>query len=156
MCDEIPGYMELHLSTSESTKNQFRFNQRLHLLRNQFFMKMGHYYVKKNFSRFYSMFLKYVQCRTILVSTKKSDLLLRSDSKIKCKMIYSWNPFNAVWSIAADLQARRFKGHSTHWKIARGKLSIKAFAAVLWVVMWRAPVIDQNSPISGCLAEVCN
>ena len=26
-CDEIPGHIELHLSTSESTKNQFRFNQ---------------------------------------------------------------------------------------------------------------------------------
>ena len=34
-------------------------------------MKMGHYYVKKNLSRFYSMFLKYVKCRTILGLTKK-------------------------------------------------------------------------------------
>ena len=42
------------------------------------------------------MFLKYVKCRTILVLRKKSDLDLRSDSKIKCKMINSWNPFNAV------------------------------------------------------------
>ena len=38
---------------------------------------------KKNFSRFYSMFLKYVKGRTILVLTKISDLDLRSDSKIK-------------------------------------------------------------------------
>ena len=45
---------------------------------------MGHNYVKKNFSRFYSMFLKYVKCRTILLGlTKKSDLDLRRDSKIK-------------------------------------------------------------------------
>ena len=28
---------------------------------------------KKNFSRFYSMFLNYVKCRTILGLTKKSD-----------------------------------------------------------------------------------
>ena len=33
---------------------------------------------------------------------KKSDLDPRSDSKIKCKMINSWNPFNAVRTIAAD------------------------------------------------------
>ena len=26
-CDEIPSHIELDLSTSESTKNQFRFNQ---------------------------------------------------------------------------------------------------------------------------------
>ena len=26
-CDEIPSHIELHLSTFESTKNQFRFNQ---------------------------------------------------------------------------------------------------------------------------------
>ena len=57
------------------------------------------------------MFLKYVKGRTILVLTKISDLDLRSDSKIKCKMINSWNPFNAVRTIAADLPARRFKGH---------------------------------------------
>ena len=36
---------------------------------------------KKNFSRFYSMFLNYVKCRTILGLTKKSDLDLRSDPK---------------------------------------------------------------------------
>ena len=39
---------------------------------------------KKNFSRFYSMFLKYFKCHTILVLTKKSDLDIRSDSKMKC------------------------------------------------------------------------
>ena len=43
---------------------------------------------KKNFSRFYSMFLKYVKCRTVLGLPTKSELDLRSDSK--------WNPFNAV------------------------------------------------------------
>ena len=26
-CDEIPSHIELHLSTFESTKNQFSFNQ---------------------------------------------------------------------------------------------------------------------------------
>ena len=57
------------------------------------------------------MFLKYVKCSTILVLTKKSDLDLRSDSKVNCKMMNSWNPFIAVRSIAADLQARRFEGH---------------------------------------------
>ena len=75
--DEIPDHIELHLSTFESTKNQLRVNQLQHLLRNQFFMTMGHYYVEKNFSRFYSMFLKYSKGRTILVLTKKSDLDLR-------------------------------------------------------------------------------
>ena len=43
---------------------------------------------KKNFSRFYSMFPKYVNCGTILGLTKKSDIDLRSDTK--------WNAFNAV------------------------------------------------------------
>ena len=51
-------------------------------------------------------------------------------------MISPWNPFNAVRSIAADLKARRFEGHLTHRKIARRKLRVKAFVAVLWVVMY--------------------
>ena len=42
---------------------------------------MGHYYVKKTSLGFYSMFLNYVKCGTILGLTKKSDLDLRSDPK---------------------------------------------------------------------------
>ena len=68
---------------------------------------MGHYFIKKK----KLLYVKYVKCRTILVLTKKSYLDLRSDSKVNCKMINSWNPFIAVRSIAADLQARRFEGH---------------------------------------------
>ena len=56
---------------------------------------------------------------------KKSDLDLRNDSKAKCKMINSWNPFNAVWRIAADLQPRRFKGHKTPLKNCGKKVKCK-------------------------------
>ena len=96
---------------------------------------------KKNSSRFYTTFLKSVKCRTILVLTffsqKGRKKIRPSDSEnVKWKMINPWNPFNAVRSIAADLKARRFEGHLTHRKIARRKLRVKAFVAVLWVVMY--------------------
>ena len=145
--DEVGGYITdyTYQRLSQQNHDQFRFNQLWHLLRNHF-LTMGHYNIKKNFSRFYTTFLKSVKCRTILVLTffsqKGRKKIRPSDSEnVKWKMINPWNPFNAVRSIAADRKARRFEGHLTHRKIARRKLRVKAFVAVLWVVMYEGLVL---------------
>ena len=122
---------------------------------------MGHYNIKKNFSRFYTTFLKSVKCRTILVLTffsqKGRKKIRPSDSEnVKWKMINPWNPFNAVRSIAADW----FKS-STIWrsfnapKNCEKKVKSKGLrSGSLGCYVWRAPVIDKNSSISGCLEVV--
>ena len=70
-------------------------------------------------------------------------------------MINSWNPFKAVWSIAKIYKHADLKVIKPIKEYVRRKLSVKAFVAIPWVVnVWRAPVIDQNSPISGCLEVV--
>ena len=56
---------------------------------------MGHYYVKKKFSRFYND-PKIRQMPYNFSFDKKFHLDQRSDSKIKYKLINSWNPFNFV------------------------------------------------------------
>ena len=94
-CDEIPGNIELHYQRLSQPKINFdsiNFN----IYSESIFYEDGALLCQNNFSWFYRMFLKYVKCRAILVLTKKSDLDLRSDSKIKCKMMNSLNPFNAV------------------------------------------------------------
>ena len=108
---------------------------------------------KKNFSRFYTTFLKSVKCRTILVLTffsqKGRKKIRPSDSEnVKWKMINPWNPFNAVRSSPIW---RSFNAQKNCEKKVKSK---GLRSGSLGCYVWRAPVIDKYSSISGCLGVV--
>ena len=108
---------------------------------------------KKNFSRFYTTFLKSVKCRTILVLTffsqKGRKKIRPSDSEnVKWKMMNPWNPFNAVRSSPIW---RSFNAPKNCEKKVKSK---GLRSGSLGCYVWRAPVIDKNSSISGCLEVV--
>ena len=77
-CDEIPSYIYQRLSQPKINLDSINFNIYSEI---SFVYEDETLLCQKNFSRFYSMFLNYVKCRTILGLTKKSDLDLRSDPK---------------------------------------------------------------------------
>ena len=108
---------------------------------------------KKNFSRFYTTFLKSVKCRTILVLTffsqKGRKKIRPSDSEnVKWKMINPWNPFNAVRSSPIW---RSFNAPKNCEKKVKSK---GLRSGSLGCYVWRAPVIDKYCSISGCLEVV--
>ena len=68
--DEIPSHIELHLSTPESTKiNLDVINFNIYPEINSLW-RWDIIMSKKTLSRFYSVFLKYVKCRTIRFDIK--------------------------------------------------------------------------------------
>ena len=108
---------------------------------------------KKNFSRFYTTFLKSVKCRTILVLTffsqKGRKKIRPSDSEnVKWKMINPWNPFNAVRSSPIW---RSFNAPKNCEKKVKSK---GLRSGSLGCYVWRAPVIDKYCSIPGCLEVV--
>ena len=108
---------------------------------------------KKNFSRFYTTFLKSVKCRTILVLTffsqKGRKKIRPSDSEnVKWKMINPWNPFNAVRSSPIW---RSFNAPKNCEKKVKSK---GLRSGSLGCYVWRAPVSDKYCSISGCLEVV--